>query len=483
MLEQKFREFKEKHTAKEFNNIAFLEKQANDIREQDAALADRIMLRVRNIKKQQAAKASAKETQPDAQVTEKTKLAAQQEAKPPVKSKPPAKSKPVEKAQSTIRSKTADKPPALSKQDKLKRFSKTPFAIFVILPTLLFAIYQLFWATDRFESQAQVIVQQPDSTSTMDASMALLSGLGVGGSSSGSDPQLVEAYINSNDMLAYLDKTLSLKKHYSESEADMFSRLAKDATQEDFLEFYQKHINIELNEASGVISISAQAFNAEFAEKLTNAIVARAEWYINNIGHQLAEAQLTFIRGEYQLYEDNLKKAQVTLLNFQQEYHLLDPAAEGLAMQQIAYGIEGQIASKEAELKGLTSIMSNHAPRVKAMQNELGALREQLIKERNKLSEDGGKSISVSEILAKYTDLKIAMELALQSYTSSKVSLEKSRIEAYKQIKYLITVQAATAPENSSYPNAPYNISLFALLAAMFFAVIRIVYSIVHELK
>ncbi|MGO3346277.1 MAG: hypothetical protein ACTIM4_13535 [Marinomonas sp.] len=474
MLEQKFREFKEKHTAKEFNNAAFLKKQADEIRAQDAALADRIMLRVRNLKKQQAAKASAakqeavkapeKAVQPEKAV-DHIKPAVKREVKPALKSKP------VEKA------------PKLTKKQKVHRFSKTPFALCVVLPTLLFAIYQLFWATDRFESQAQVIVQQPDSTATLDASMALLSGLGVGGGSSGSDPQLVEAYINSNDMLAYLDKMLGLKKHYSESEADIFSRLASDATQEKFLEFYQKHIHIELNEASGVISVSAQAFNAEFAEKLTNAIVARSEWYINNIGHQLAEAQLTFIKGEYQLYEDNLKKAQVTLLNFQQEYHLLDPAAEGLAMQQIAYGIEGQIASKEAELKGLTSIMSNHAPKVKAMQNELGALREQLIKERNKLSKDGGKTISVSEILAKYTDLKIAMELALQSYTSSKVSLEKSRIEAYKQIKYLITVQAATAPENSSYPNAPYNISLFALLAAMFFGVIRIVYSIVHELK
>lgn len=452
MLEQKFREFKEKLTAKEFGSPDFLKEQADKIRPEDAELADRIMVRVANLKRQKANAAAKKNEQP----------------KPPA----PKPSKPEKPT-----------PPPLTRREKLVRFAKTPFAICVILPTLLFAGYQLLWATDRYESQAQVIVQQPDSTATLDASMALLSGLGVGAAGTGTDPQLLEAYINSNDMLSYLDKTLGLKKYYSEPEADMFSRLADDASREDFLDYYQKHIKIEIDEASGVISVSAQAFDADFAEKLTAAIVVRSEWYINNIGHQLAEAQLSFIKGEHQLYEDKLKNAQVTLLGFQQKYHLLDPTAEGVAMQQITYGIEGQIASKEAELKGLTRIMSDHAPQVKAMQNSLSALREQLVKERNKLSKDGGKAVSVSEILSKYTDLKIAMELALQSYTSSKVSLEKSRIEAYKQVKYLITVQTATTPEKKTYPDAFYNISLFALLAAMFFAVIRIVYSIVHELK
>ncbi|MEP3349824.1 MAG: hypothetical protein ABJN96_07710 [Marinomonas sp.] len=268
-----------------------------------------------------------------------------------------------------------------------------------------------------------------------------------------------------------------------ESEVDVFSRLPDDATREDFLEFYQNHIQVEIDDVSGVISIAAQGFDPAFAQTLTQSIVSRSEWYINNIGHQLADAQLSFVKVEHQLNEDKFRDAQITLLAFQQKYNLLDPTAEGVAMQQIAYGIEGQIASKEAELKGLTNIMSEHAPQVKATQNELEALRRQLQNERNKLSADSGQVIPVSEILASYTDLKVAMELALQAYTSSKISLESSRIEAYRQLKYLITVQAATEPEKSTYPDVIYNISLFFVFAAMLFAIIRIVLAVVHELK
>lgn len=445
--QQKFQEFKAKLTAKEFSDAAFLLEKEKSIRLDDVALADKILIRVKNLQST-------------------------------TKSKRDVTTKSIAENKSTTLKETQEN----GLMQIAKKLATKPFILFVVIPTLLFSFYQLFWASDRYESQAQVIVQQPDSSTTLDASMALLSGLGVS-SSSGSDPQLLETYILSNDMLNYLNETLNLKEYYSQPSADVFSRLKKDALQEDFLEFYRDHILIEIDEISGVISISAQGFDAAFAHQLTQQIVSRSEWYINNIGHQLAEAQLSFVKIEHQLNEDKFRKAQSTLLAFQQKNHLLDPTAEGVAMQQIAYGIEGQIAAKEAELKGLISIMSEHAPQVKAAQNNLDALRQQLINERSKLSEDNGEIIPVSEIMAKYTDLKISMELALQSYTSSTVSLEQSRVEAYRQLKYLITVQTATTPEKSTYPDAFYNISLFFILASVLFAIIRIIYSVIHELK
>lgn len=462
LLEQRFREFQKKQTAENFNSRDFLNREAERIRPEDPELADRILVRVRNLTKQTHKNITAKESRILKEKTEKAESVTEND--------------------SSVEASGKNELEPLLSSKKAMSFLRTPFVIFVLLPTLLFSCYQLFWATVRYESQAKVIVQQPDSAATLDSSLALLSGLGVS-TSGGADPQLLEAYINSNDMLTYLDETLELEKYYADTSADFFSRLEHDAPREDFLDFYQKHISIEIDEKSGVISINVQSFDSAFAQKLAQHIVKRSEWYINNIGHQLAEAQLSFIKVEHQLDEDKLKSAQVTLLNFQQKYHLLDPSAEGAAMQQIAYGIEGQIAAKETELKGLRNIMSDHAPQVKATKNDLEALQRQLVNERNKLAKNGGVDIPVSEILAKYTDLKVAMEIALQSYTSSKISLEKSRIEAYRQLKYLITVQAATKPQKSAYPDVFYNISLFFILVAMMYAIIRIIRAVIHELR
>ncbi|WP_318472307.1 lipopolysaccharide biosynthesis protein [Photobacterium leiognathi] len=458
MIEQKFQQFKTSITPEEFNNIEFLTSKAEQMKENDEALAKRILVRVNNLNKQNANNQKAK-IKPNNPESNPLHLVSSDDA---------------EKSDKNTSSRLA----AI-----YSRLTSSPFLVLVIIPTLIFAFYQNFWATERYESQAQVIVQQPDGMATMDTGLALLSGMGMGMPTSGKDTELVKAYIYSNDMLNYLNKTLDLKAHYSQSTVDYFSRIHNSDSREELLEFYKKHINVYIDDKSGVVNIFSQAFNPDFSLMLTQTIVDRAEWYINSIGHQLAEAQLNFIKGEHQIVENKLEVAQKNLLNFQQRYNLLDPMAEGAAMQQITYTLEGQISAKQAELKGLQSIMSAKAPQVISLQNTITALKSQLINERNKLSTDSAQNIPVSEILASYTDLKIKMELALQAYTSSQVSLEKSRIEAYRQLKYLVVVESATHPEQNKYPDVFYNVSLFALIISMLFSIVKIIILTIKELR
>ncbi|WP_182028194.1 lipopolysaccharide biosynthesis protein [Vibrio sp. B1FLJ16] len=446
--EEKFQQLRQSLTPAQFNDTVFLTAKAEQIEEQDKALSQRILVRVNNLKK------NSKNGQ--------------------LNSKPAGQSG---------NQSDGNLSRAAAAKAKIKRIVRhSPFALFVVLPCIMFALYQSVIATERYESQAQVIVKQPDGAATMDASMAMLSGLGLP-SSSGSDTELVKAYIYSNDMLQYLQTNLDLRSHFSAPDIDWFSRLANDATREELFEYYHDHVAVEINDISGVVSIYTQGFAPEFATQLANVIVTRAEWYINSIGHQLAKAQLKFVSGEHLLVETKLQKAQSELLKFQQQHNLLDPTAEGVAVQQIAYQLEGQITAKEAELKNLRTIMSDQAPKVIAMNSQLTALKAQLVTERNKLSHHSEEQSSVGEILAQYSDLKVKADLALQAYTASQISLEKSRIEAYRQLKYLITVESATLSQESKYPDVFYNVSLFALVLSMAFVICRIIISTVRELK
>lgn len=446
--EEKFQQLRQNLTPAQFNDTVFLTAKAEQVEAKDKALAQRILVRVNNLKKLSNEGSLGK-----ASVAGNARQARANISSPG------------------------------SLVEKVKRvLRKSPFMVFVVLPCIIFAFYQSIVATERFESQAQVIVKQPDGAATMDASMAMLSGLGLP-SSSGSDTELVKAYVFSNDMLEYLQSHLDLRKHFSATDIDWFSRLASEATREELFEYYNERVKVEINDTSGVVSIYTQGFTPEFAKQLANVVVSRAEWYINSIGHQLARSQLKFVSTEHQLVEQKLQKAQAELLKFQKQHNLLDPTAEGVAVQQIAYQLEGQITAKEAELKNLRTIMSDHAPKVVAMKSQLTALKAQLVTERNKLSHHSEEQSSVGEILAQYSDLKVKADLALQAYTSSQISLEKSRIEAYRQLKYLITVESATLSQESKYPDAFYNVSLFALVLAMVFVIFRIIISTVRELK
>ncbi|CED70288.1 capsular polysaccharide ABC transporter, inner membrane protein KpsE [Aliivibrio wodanis] len=478
MPEQRFKQFATQFTQEQFADATLLEAEAKKYLTSDPELAKKIQARAdalkENQKKYQALQLKIEQEKKENQI-EANKIDA--DKKPVVVSMPEPKieipsmvspSKSLKRKEKTIK-------------EKAQGMMRSGLFIFIFLPTFIFSIYQLLIASPRYESQSQLIVQQPDSMATMDASMAILSGLGGGASST--DTELVKAYIYSSDMVAFLNQELNLREHYSESGSDYFSRFHSDESKEAFLEYYKKHITVAIDEKSGVITVLSQAFTPEKANQITKKIVARAEWYINSIGHHLASEQLTFIKKEHELVELRLQEAQSQLLNFQRKHSLLDPTAEGASMQQITYSIEGELATKETELKALTSIMSLKAPQVVAIKNEIKALKNQLKIERSKLTESGKATLSVSEILSKYTDLKIKVELALQGYTSSQVSLEKSRIEAYRQIKYLIVVEKATVPESHKYPDTFYNITLFFALSLIIFAIGRIITMTIQELR
>ena len=356
----------------------------------------------------------------------------------------------------------------------------SPFKAWVVLPVLIFAFYQLVWASERYESTSQVLVKQPDSASTS-PELSLLGGFGM--SAGGNDDELVKAFIHSADMLNFIEELHSLKQHYSDSSFDYFSRLPRDASYEDFLGFYIKHVNVELVTESGIITIKTQGFTPEFAYKLNQSIIKQAELFINDIGQQLATKQIDFMTKEHDNWTKQLETAQQEMLVYQEKYQLLDPVAEGGALQSISFGLENQITNKQAELKALKSVMSEQAPEVLTVKNQLSALQEQLLLEKQRLSDGTSNSISMNEVISTFSSLKVNYELAMQAYTASLATLEKTKIDAYKQIKFLITVQQATKPEDSTYPNALYNVSLFAIVISMLFGLCRIILATIQELS
>ncbi|WP_102798357.1 lipopolysaccharide biosynthesis protein [Bowmanella denitrificans] len=368
----------------------------------------------------------------------------------------------------------------------MKELLLRPLVLLVILPFLAFAIYLSLLASDRFESQSQIIVQQPNGASTLDPSMALLSGLT--GKSASPDTELVEVFMQSSDLLAYLEETIGFSEHFSNSNADVFSRLASNASFEDRLAYYQTRVKVEVDDASKVIKLKTQAYTPEYARLLNETIVSRAEWYINKIGNQLAEAQLTFVKREHEQVESRLQKAKQDLLSFQRRYNLLDPVAEGMALQQITYALEGQIAAKEAELRALKGSMSDTASPVIQAREQLKSLKQQLLEERTRLTKDrtptsGSEVIGVNEVQARFAGLKTELEFALEALSASLVSLEKSRIEAYRQLKYLVVVETSTLPEDARYPRTFYSLALFLAVSLMMFGIGRIILATVDELR
>ena len=103
-----------------------------------------------------------------------------------------------------------------------------------------------------------------------------------------------------------------------------------------------------MDSASSVIGLRTRA-DAEYAQIINQAIVDKAEEFINTINNNLAKSKLTFAKGEHEIVEQKLQQAKTEILGFQSKYNVLDPTAEGAGFSR-RFSLEATLAQKKAEL-------------------------------------------------------------------------------------------------------------------------------------
>lgn len=366
--------------------------------------------------------------------------------------------------------------------DQVKTIIKRRPVLLVAVPWIVYAVYLIGFASPKYESTSQLVVKSADGANSFDPSALLMAGMT--GAPTSNESMLVVAFIESNDMLQFLDRDISLSAHYSTTEADAISRLSENHSQEALLKYYLDNIDVMIDSDSSVIELSVRAFDPEYAQLISQTIVDRAELFINEISNNLAKSRLAFAQSEHDIVEDKLQQAKLALIDFQTKYNVLDPTAEGAAFQQIAFSMEATLAQKQAELSTLSSIMSDTAPEIVTLKRQIKALEKQITEQKTKINDTQGDDakLSINQMMAQYSNLQVQVELALQAYGSSLMTLENARVDTYQQLQHLVTVESPTLPDDATYPKVIYNLVLLGVLLSMAFIAIRIVVATIREL-
>ena len=101
--------------------------------------------------------------------------------------------------------------------------------VFAGMPTVVAAIYFGFVASDIYQSSAVIMIQS--AAGSVDGTKG---GLGkVVRAGNDKDAAAIKEYIRSRDMLALLEEELQITAHYSQPQADCWSRLASAPTFEE----------------------------------------------------------------------------------------------------------------------------------------------------------------------------------------------------------------------------------------------------------
>jgi capsular polysaccharide transport system permease protein len=348
------------------------------------------------------------------------------------------------------------------------------FAI-VILASILLVIYFTLIASPRYVSEAQFVVKEAGG---QDSSILGLSGLGAV-SAGMRDALILQTFLQSREMASALNEAVSLKAHYELTDWDSFSRLSINSTMENYVKFYQNHIQVIHDELSDVLMVEVQTFDANYSLTVTQALLSISENFINGLGAKMASEQMEYAQEEVVRSYAILSKNQTALINFQNKFKLYSPEQQSGALLVAINSIDSSIITEETELKSLLAFMRKDAPEVKAKMIRVAALREQLAQEKKRLTSEDQQSLN--KININYQEIKLNTELAADLYKSALAGLEIVRAEAYRKLKHLLVIEHPALAQEDKYPRRIHSILTWFIVLLLGYFIGRLILSIVKE--
>jgi len=342
------------------------------------------------------------------------------------------------------------------------------FALLMIgLPTLIGIIYFGFFAADQYVSEARFAIRSQQPMATDPSAATPLSGL-LGVPTAGlTDAQIVVDYLQSDQLLKDISDDVDLRALYSVDKADWWTRLGPDVTNEKLLDYWRWVSTVEIDPLTGIVVLTVRGFTPQDAKAVSEAALSESEKLVNRLSERSQADAVKSATEEVDSAYKRVIKALNDIQKFQETERQINPAGLAQARSDIQSKLEGTLAEFEAQLASLQKTMSQSAPTVVWLKNQIAATKAQIDAEKSKATETtsgaaGKDVIAATKLLSQFDKLNLEREFAEKAYLASLSTLESARMEANRQSRYLEAFVRPQLPQEPRYPNRPAMMLLVA---------------------
>lgn len=353
--------------------------------------------------------------------------------------------------------------------------------LFVFIPTIICGWYFIFIATPLYATKSEFVIQQADPTGGLSSggTSSLLGGASA--LSSVRDSMTVQGYLQSLDAMLRLDKDKNFKSHFSAPTVDFVQRLNPDATLEDIYDVYKSNVKISFDPTEGIVRMEVLATNPKMSADFSNALISYAEEQVDHLTKRLREDQMRSASSSYDKAYLELVEAHKKVVALQEKFDVLSSEVEvNLITTQISQ-LETQLSQNRLSLFQLESDGQTNQSRVKPIKQQIKALEQEIATLRSRLtnSRAGQESIAQirSELLVAQADVETRQLILAQSVQA----MELARVEANRQVRYLLVSVSPIPPEEAIYPKAFANTLVAFLIFAGIYLTISMTVAILKE--
>lgn len=337
------------------------------------------------------------------------------------------------------------------------------FVVFVIVPTILAALYYGLFASDIYISESRFVIKSPDQKRGQMSTLAnLIQTTGLSGGQEQTNEVL--AFVRSRDALKALEQNPGIRARFSSSHADFLSRFPQPLVAdsfEDLYKYYGKMVDARLDSETGTAIISARAFTAQDAYEINRRLLELSEALVNRLNARAQTKGIAEAQKQVELATERAKTARIALAQYRNTQELIDPGKQAVGVIEIANSMIAERAALQAQLD-LMQRLTPRNPSIPALRNRIGAISAQIASQDSRVVGTNG---GIASKMGGYEDLLVEQEFATQSLNVANASLVQARAEAQKQQFYLERVVDPNLPDTPLLPKRLLSVIVIAAAA------------------
>jgi capsular polysaccharide transport system permease protein len=358
----------------------------------------------------------------------------------------------------------------------VRRF--TGFTIVVILPVLAATLYYAFIAADIYASSAQFIVKSANESATLTGLGSFLQSTGI--ATTTNDAYSVDAYLQSRDALANLEKDPGIRAIYDRSEADFVTRfpnLIYHGSFENLFLHYSDWIEVDFDTSSNITTLTVYAFRAADSHAVATRLLKLGEAEVNHLNDRVRADALRGARKEV----GNLQRAAIRIQNkltgFRNRELLLDPNQTSTSSVALLASLESQLVSTRSDLRQLQASAPG-SPQIPSLRSRIAAIEGQIDAEERK---GAGGSNSLAPKMAQYGELLLEQQFTQQMLQSAVTSLEAAEATVQQQQLYLAPVTQPNLPDLALYPYRLLDILIVLCTSLLIYGIGKLLLGTIYE--
>ena len=357
------------------------------------------------------------------------------------------------------------------------------FLLLVLLPFAAAVFYLWTIAEDQYSSTTGFAVRTEEGS----AASELLGGLSsLAGGTASADSNILYEFIQSQELVTDVDKTLGLREHYSAHwDTDPVFALWPDASAEDLLWFWQRVVRIAFDQSTGLIEVRVLAYDKDMAQTIAREIVSQSQEMINELNDQARSDALRYAQLDLEEAVKRLKTAREALTQFRSRTKIVDPEADLQGRMGVMNNLQQQLAEGLIEHDLLLQTTSGNDPRLVQAKRRIEVIQERIRSERDTFTSDNTDTGAVGEdypkLIAEFEALSVDRQYAEETYRAGLAALELARANVLRQSRYLATYVSPTLAETSEFPRRFVLSGLAGLFLILIWSILALIYYSIRD--